>query len=183
MNTSWRIGVDVGGTFTDFTLFEEKKNDLFNFKTPSTPAEPAEAVETGLIYLIKKYSIDPSTIQYLGHGTTVALNMLLERRAKPIGLITTKGFRDVLEIGRQTRPNLYNYEIKRPEPLAKRSHRVEIPERIDADGMVTLPLDHEEVEQAALKFMRDGIDAIAICFLHSYKNANHEIKAAEIIKK
>ena len=182
MNSSWRIGVDVGGTFTDFTIFEEKKNYLFNHKTPSTPDEPAEAVENGLIYLIKKYGIDPSTIQYLGHGTTVALNMLLERRAKPIGLITTKGFRDVLEIGRQTRPNLYNYEIKRPEPLAKRSHRVEIPERINADGMVILPLDHKAVEQAALQFMRDGIEAIAICFLHSYKNADHEVKAAEIIK-
>ena len=182
MNSSWRIGVDVGGTFTDFTLFEENKNYLLTYKTPSTPNEPAEAVENGLIYLIEEYDIDPLTINYLGHGTTVALNMLLEQRAKSIGLLTTKGFRDVLEIGRQTRPNLYNYEIKRPEPLAKRSHRIEIPERINVDGIVQLPLDHGEVEQAALDFFNNNIEAIAICFLHSYKNADHEIQAAEIIR-
>ena len=182
MNSSWRIGVDVGGTFADFTLFEENKNYLLNYKTPSTPNEPAEAVENGLIYLINEYDIDPLTINYLGHGTTVALNMLLEQRAKSIGLLTTKGFRDVLEIGRQTRPNLYNYEIKRPEPLAKRSHRIEIPERINVDGIVQLPLDHGVVEQAALDFLNNDIEAIAICFLHSYKNADHEIQAAEIIR-
>ncbi|MBT7731001.1 MAG: hydantoinase/oxoprolinase family protein, partial [Rhodospirillaceae bacterium] len=113
MTKRWRIGVDVGGTFTDFTVFEKKTRQLINYKTPSTPNEPAQAVENGLKILITDYGIKPQNIDYLGHGTTVALNMLLERRAKPIGLLTTEGFRDVLEIGRQTRPHLYDYRLTR----------------------------------------------------------------------
>jgi N-methylhydantoinase A len=179
---SWKIGIDVGGTFTDFTLFEETTNQLFNYKTPSTPNEPAEAVELGLVALINDYNIDPLTINYLGHGTTVALNMLLEHRAKSIGLLTTKGFRDVLEIGRQTRPNLYDYEITRPEPLALRSQRIEVTERINVDGQIITPLDHKAVEEAALHFLKNDIEAIAICFLHAYKYPDHEIQAAQILK-
>jgi N-methylhydantoinase A len=179
---SWKIGIDVGGTFTDFTLFEETTNQLFNYKTASTPNEPAEAVELGLVALINDYNIDPLTINYLGHGTTVALNMLLERRAKSIGLLTTKGFRDVLEIGRQTRPNLYDYEITRPEPLALRSQRIEVTERINVDGQIITPLDHKAVEEAALHFLKNDIEAIAICFLHAYKYPDHEIQAAQILK-
>ncbi|MBT6305463.1 MAG: hydantoinase/oxoprolinase family protein [Rhodospirillaceae bacterium] len=182
MTKRWRIGVDVGGTFTDFTVFEKNTGQLINYKTPSTPNEPAQAVENGLKTLINDYGIEPQDIGYLGHGTTVALNMLLERRAKPIGLLTTKGFRDVLEIGRQTRPHLYDYRLTRPKPLALRSHRIEIPERVDVDGNIIEPLNIQSIEQAALRFLKDDIDAIAICFIHSYKYPNHEVKAAAVLK-
>ena len=96
----YRIGIDVGGTFTDFTLLNESTGQLYFHKTPSTTGDPSEAVEIGLAECVKTQRIDPKDIVYLGHGTTVALNMLLERRAKTIGLLTTKGFRDVLEIAR-----------------------------------------------------------------------------------
>ena len=120
----YRIGVDVGGTFTDFTLLDEAKGELHYHKTPSTPSDPSEAVGAGLADMIQRHEVDPAAVSYLGHGTTVALNMLLERRAPSIGLLATKGFRDVLEIARQIRPHLYDYTVPRPEPLARhfRSH-------------------------------------------------------------
>lgn len=179
----YRIGVDVGGTFTDFTLLDEQAGRLLYHKTPSTPGDPSEAVEIGLSELIEKQKIDPADIVYLGHGTTVALNMLLERRAPTIGLLTTKGFRDVLEIARQIRPHLYDYEVTRPDPLARRAHRYEIAERIAVDGSVLTPLDLEAVEAAAIDLKNSGISAVAICFLHSYQFPEHEQKAGEIVRR
>ena len=179
----YRIGVDVGGTFTDFTLLDENAGKLHYHKTPSTPDEPSEAVEIGLSELIETHNIDPSEIGYLGHGTTVALNMLLERRAPTIGLLTTKGFRDVLEIARQIRPHLYDYEITRPEPLARRAHRIEIPERIAVDGRVLTPLDLESVEAAALQLRDASITSVAICFLHAYQFPEHEQQASDIVRR
>jgi len=178
----YRIGIDVGGTFTDFTLLDENEGKLHYHKTPSTPGEPSEAVEIGLSELIETHKIDPSEFRYLGHGTTVALNMLLERRAPTIGLLTTKGFRDVLEIARQIRPHLYDYEITRPKPLARRAHRIEIPERIAVDGRVLTPLDLNSIEAAALQLRDAGITSIAICFLHSYQFPEHEQQAGDIIR-
>jgi N-methylhydantoinase A len=179
----YRIGVDVGGTFTDFTLLDEREGRLHYHKTPSTPGDPSEAVETGLAELIRTHGVDPGEIIYLGHGTTVALNMLLERRAPSIGLLTTKGFRDVLEIARQIRPHLYDYEVTRPEPLARRAHRLEIPERIAVDGTVLTPLDLQAVEDAAIQLRDAGIGAVAICFLHSYQFPAHERQAGEIVRR
>ena len=179
----YRIGVDVGGTFTDFTLLDENAGKLHYHKTPSTPSEPSEAVEIGLSKLIETHNIDPSEIGYLGHGTTVALNMLLERRAPTIGLLTTKGFRDVLEIARQIRSHLYDYEITRPEPLARRAHRIEIPERIAVDGRVLTPLDLGSVEAAALQLRDARITSVAICFLHAYQFPEHEQQASDIVRR
>ena len=179
----YRIGVDVGGTFTDFTLLDEAKGELHYHKTPSTPADPSEAVGNGLADLIADFAIDPAEVVYLGHGTTVALNMLLERRAPTIGLLTTKGFRDVLEIARQIRPHLYDYTVTRPEPLARRAHRFEIAERVAVDGRVLNPLDLDAVESAAVKLRDAGVSAIAICFLHAYRFPEHERRAGEIVRR
>ena len=179
----YRIGVDVGGTFTDFTLLDEQAGRLHYHKTPSTPGDPSAAVETGLAELIARHGIEPKDIAYLGHGTTVALNMLLERRAPTIGLLTTRGFRDVLEIARQTRPHLYDYKVTRPEPLARRAHRLEIPERVTVDGTVLTPLDEAAVEQAAMRLRDAGIEAVAICFLHAYRFPDHEQRAGEIVRR
>src|SRR5215510_9026434 len=129
-----RIGFDVGGTFTDFTLLDTTTGALQHFKVPSTPADPSEAIEAGLRALLDGLRIAPAAIGFIGHGTTVATNMVIERRGVPTGLITTRGFRDVLEVGRQVRPHLYDYTARTPMPLVPRERRFEVSERMDASG-------------------------------------------------
>ena len=182
-DSKWSVGVDVGGTFTDFTLFNKNTGELKVHKVPSTPEDPSQAVDRGLSELTKFCDVNAFEIEYFGHGTTVALNMLLERRAPTIGLLTTKGFRDVTEIGRQTRPHLYNYTLKRPPPLARRVDRKEITERITADGSILTPINMEEVEVAVCQLKNRGIKAVAICFLHAYLNPDHEILAGEMVRR
>ena len=182
-DSKWSVGVDVGGTFTDFTLFNKNTGELKVHKVPSTPEDPSQAVDRGLSELTKFCDVNAFEIEYFGHGTTVALNMLLERRAPTIGLLTTKGFRDVIEIGRQTRPHLYDYTLKRAPPLARRVDRKEITERITADGSILTPINMEEVEVAVCQLKNRGIKAVAICFLHAYLNPDHEILAGEVVRR
>ncbi|HEX4171801.1 MAG TPA: hydantoinase/oxoprolinase family protein, partial [Acetobacteraceae bacterium] len=178
----YRIGFDVGGTFTDFSLHDTASGELRHFKVPSTPADPSEAIETGLRSLLSDLRIPPAEVGFIGHGTTVATNMVIERRGVPAGLITTRGFRDVLEIGRQVRPHLYDYIVRTPVPLISRESRLEVRERIDAAGTVLIPLDEEAVARAADILAAQGVQAIAVCFLHSYLNDAHERRAAEIVR-
>jgi N-methylhydantoinase A len=178
----YRIGFDVGGTFTDFTLHDTATGELRHFKVPSTPADPSEAIETGLRLLSADLNAAPAQVSFIGHGTTVATNMVIERRGAPTGLITTQGFRDVLEIGRQVRPHLYDYTVRTPAPLVPREFRLEVPERIDAAGDVLIPLDELAVAAAADALAVQGVQAIAICFLHSYLNDTHERRAAAIVR-
>ena len=182
-DNKWKIGVDVGGTFTDFTLLNENTGELKFHKVPSTPEDPSQAIDRGLSELTKFYDVSAFEIEYFGHGTTVALNMLLERRAPTIGLLTTKGFRDVIEIGRQTRPHLYDYTLKRAPPLARRVDRKEITERITADGSILTPIDMEELELAVKQLRTRNIKAVAICFLHAYLNPDHEILAGDVVRR
>src|SRR5262245_47487569 len=135
-----RIGVDVGGTFTDFTVLDERDQGIRFFKVPSTPGDPSEAIEQGLRDMIAAFALDAAQISYLGHGTTVATNIVIERRGARTGLLTTRGFRDVLELGRQARPSIYDYRIQKPPPLVPRDRRVEIAERVGPDGSVLTPL-------------------------------------------
>jgi N-methylhydantoinase A len=178
----YRIGFDVGGTFTDFTMLDEGSGSVHYFKVPSTPHDPSEAIGTGLSALIADHGIDPALVRHLGHGTTVATNMVIERKGALTGLITTRGFRDTLEIGRQTRPHLYDYSISRPTPLVPRELRFEIAERILSDGTVEVPLDEEQVAEAARALGAAGVGAVVICFLHSYRRPEHERRAGEIVR-
>jgi N-methylhydantoinase A len=178
----YRIGFDVGGTFTDFTLHDTATGTLRHFKLASTPADPSEAIAAGLRTLLETLHIAPGQIGFIGHGTTVATNMVIERRGVATGLITTRGFRDVLEIGRQVRPHLYDYTVRTPVPLVPRALRHEVSERIDAAGAVLHPLDESEVAEAADALAAQGVEAIAICFLHSYLNDAHERRATEIVR-
>ncbi|MBN8908562.1 MAG: hydantoinase/oxoprolinase family protein, partial [Rhodospirillales bacterium] len=131
-----RIGFDVGGTFTDFTLHDTDTGALHHFKLSTTPADPSEAIAAGVTAMLRRHGFGADALRFIGHGTTIATNMVIERRGVPTGLITTQGFRDVLEIGRQVRPHLYDYTVRTPEPLIPRERRLEVPERIDAAGTI-----------------------------------------------
>src|SRR4051812_14001682 len=178
-----RIGIDVGGTFTDLVAIDEATGAARHFKLPSTPTDPAIAIADGVAALLEQGDVSGEAIAFLGHGTTVVTNLIIERRGALTALLTTAGFRDVLEIGRQTRPDLYDYTVERPSPLVPRHWRIEIPERIDADGNIIVPLDEDAVERAAETLRAEGVEAIAIGFLHAYKNDIHERRAGEILRR
>jgi len=179
----YRIGVDVGGTFTDFTITNADSGDNLYFKLSSTPDDPSDAIVNGISHILEIFEIKSADISYIGHGTTVATNMIIERRGVPTGLITTKGFRDVLAIGRQTRPALYDMAIRKPDPLVERYRRCEVTERLTARGECLEALDEAEVERVADHLAQTGVQAIAISFLHAYKNPEHEEAAARIVAR
>ena len=179
----YRIGIDVGGTFTDFTLVNEQTGGVAFHKVPSTPHDPSEAIERGIAELLCDHQIQPGEVGHIGHGTTVATNLIIERKGAPCGLITTRGFRDVLELARQTRPHLYDYTVVKPPPLVPRMWREEVSERLLADGSVREPLDEGDVRRAALALRDAGVESVAICFLHSYRNPSHERRACDIVRE
>ncbi len=179
----YRIGVDVGGTFTDFTVLDDATLRVHYHKVSSTPADPSQAIRTGTAEVLEKLSIRPADVGFVGHGTTVATNLVIERRGVKTGLLTTSGFRDVLEIGRQTRPHLFDYTVTKPEPLVPRSLRKPVPERVGADGAVVTPLDDAALERAVLELKDAGVHAVAICFLHAYRNDAHEQAARRVVER
>jgi len=178
----YRIGVDVGGTFTDFVLLDAGTGELSYFKVPSTPVDPSIGIAEGMREMLAAFGVAPASVGFVGHGSTVATNMMIERRGVPTGLVTTRGFRDVLAIGRQTRPSLYDYNVRKPPPLVERYRRLEIDERLAASGEVLKPLDEAEVAHAVRRLLATGVQAIAVCLLHAYRNPAHERKVLEIIR-
>ncbi len=179
----YRIGIDVGGTFTDFTMIDEGTGQVHFHKVPSTPHDPSEAIAQGIAGLLADQGVAPAQVSHVGHGTTVATNLIIERKGARVGLITTRGFRDILEIGRQTRPHLYDYGVGKPPVAVPRQFRIEVAERIDASGAVHVPLDEAAVREAARYFAQHGIGAVTICFLHAYRNPAHEQRAREIVQQ
>lgn len=180
--TNLRIGVDVGGTFTDIVAINEY-GEIFYTKTPSTPSDQSKGVMNGIDKILFELNKTPSDIVQIVHGTTVATNALLERKGSSTGLITTKGFKDVLHIGRQDRPELYDLKLHRPEPIIPRKLRYEVDERILYNGEVEMELDSEEFKKTLNELIEEGIESIAICFLHSYSNPINEKKALNIAKE
>jgi N-methylhydantoinase A len=179
----YRVGIDVGGTFTDFTLLREQDGTVSFHKVPSTPRDPSQAIEQGIADLLRMHTIAPSQVGHIGHGTTVATNLVIERRGALTGLITTRGFRDVIEIGRQVRPHLFDYSVTKPPPLAVRAHRFEIGERVNSRGEILVALDEGEVEAAAVQLKHAGVKSVAVCFLHSYRNPAHEQAARRVVER
>ena len=175
---TYRVAVDTGGTFTDVMMFDTASGQIETVKVPSTPENPDQAVVQGVTAL----SASPSTLSFLGHGTTVAINTLVQRKGVKTGLITTPGFRDVLEIQRTNRPDMYNLFYRKPAPLVPRNLRLEVTERILADGSVQTPLDLAALHQAVETLCAEGITALAICFLNSYINPAHEDAAAAYVR-
>ncbi len=177
-----RIGVDIGGTFTDLVMIEGDGR-LYHSKVPSTPSAPEEAVITGIADLVSGAGLDFADVHEVVHGTTVGSNTLLQKVGARAGLITTEGFRDVLEIGRLRTPNMFDLQWDKPVPLVPRRYRLEARERMAADGSVIVPLEEASVLCAAAMLAEAGVESIAICFINSYRNGAHELRAEELIRE
>ena len=180
---NYRIGVDIGGTFTDVVLWNVAGDETRQTKLLTTPDDPSRAVIDGIKQILCDASILPQDVEAVIHGTTLVANALIERKGVKTGLITTKGFRDVLEIGREWRYDLFDLAIEMPTPLAERPVRAEVEERIDAAGNVLQKLDITKVDTIVSEFKKRGVQSIGVCLLHSYQNANHEIAIRDRLNK
>ncbi|NKC29411.1 hydantoinase/oxoprolinase family protein [Falsiroseomonas selenitidurans] len=179
----WQIGVDIGGTFTDFVLLDSRDGRLFNGKVLTTPQAPERAVLVGIAQLLAQHDVAPEAVRHVIHGTTLVANALIERRGVPTGFLTTEGFRDVPEIGTELRHDTYDLFMRRPDPLVPRRLRLGVPERLRADGSVLTPLD-EDAARAAIAALRDGgAQALAICLLHAFRNPVHEHRLAALARQ
>jgi N-methylhydantoinase A/oxoprolinase/acetone carboxylase beta subunit len=181
------IGVDVGGTFTDVVFTDTASNRTLIHKVPTTPDDPSRGVMAGIVELCERNDIERGDIDHVFHGTTIATNAVLEYRGARTGIITTKGYRDILHIGRHQRPQHYSIRQDIPwqaRPLARREHRKVATERlIPPRGEVLVPLAEDEVRQAARDLKAEGVEAIAVCFLFSYLNPAHESRARAIVQE
>src|SRR5713226_3589673 len=182
----WRVGVDSGGTFTDICLFDEQTGRVETWKVPSTPDDPSRGIAQGVEEGMRRFSPEATerlaaAIVYFGHGTTVATNALIQHRGAKTGLITTDGFRDLLEIGRQKRPDLYDLMADKPVPLVSRDLRLEVPERLRHDGSIETPLDETAFRDAARRLRAAGVRSVAVCFLYGFINTAHELIASRIL--
>ena len=175
----YRVGVDVGGTFTDVVL--EHDGALTTAKVLTTPNAPDDAVLAGVDDVLARAGVDPAAVGLLIHGTTLATNAIIERKGALAALVTTEGFRDVLDIGYESRYDQYDIMIEKPPALVPRERRLVVPERVDVHGRVLKPLDEAAVEAAAGELARLEVESVGIGFLHSYANPAHERRAREII--
>ena len=180
---TYRLGIDIGGTFTDLVLLEEKTGNLFFGKTLTTYDNPANGILKGTTELLEKRGITASQVRNIVHGTTLVTNAVIERRGAKTGLITTKGFEDVLEIGRELRYDIYDIFLTVPEPLVPRNLRLGVAERIDFQGNIITPLDLPAVETQVDKLVAEGCQSIAVCFLQSFTNPTHERAVGDFIKQ
>ena len=179
----FRVGVDIGGTFTDVVLVEEQSGEVFVTKVSTVPADPSQGFMNGLLKALQDFSIAPAAIDFAVHGTTIATNAIIQGKGARAGLITSAGFSDVLEIAYQTRPVLYEINYEKPKPLVPRHLVVGVRERSGPGGEVIVALDEADVGAAAQKLAAAGVEAIAIAFLHSYRDPTHERRAAMAIRR
>lgn len=179
-----RVGIDIGGTFTDFFYWDAKTGRFATQKVPSTPDDPSIAGSQGLAKLCATLGVEPAAIDLLFHGTTVATNIILEHNGAKVGLITTAGFRDVLHIGRKNRPyNFSHYQdvFRQSQPIVRRQHRKVVNERINAQGDVEVALDVGQVRKVVAALKAEGVEAIAVCCLFSFLNPLHERMIGDVI--
>ena len=177
-----QIGFDVGGTFTDLVV-ADSKSGIRTLKVLSTPDDYSRGILSGVAQLVGAGVLEPPSVDRMVHAFTVATNALLTRTGARVGLITTKGFRDVLEIGRLRMPQLYNMDWDKPVPLVRRSLRLEVRERMTATGEVVEPLDEDDVAEAVDTLLAGGVESIAVCLLHSYVNPEHERTVGAAVAK
>ncbi len=178
----YRMGIDIGGTFTDFVLVNDKTGEIKLHKCLTTPEDPSIGALAGIAELITSAGTSFDQVEKILHGTTLVTNAIIERRGTDLGLITTAGFRDLLEMGTEQRYDIYDLFLEFPDPLVARRHRMEVPERMSRDGEIVLPLDLAALKEVTSQLVRGGIDAVAVCFLHAYRNPIHEQAAGEAIR-
>lgn len=174
----YQLGVDVGGTFTDLVLFDEEKGEFICTKAPSTYPDPS----IGILEALRKSRVPLKEVSRFAHATTFGINLVVQRKGVKVGLITTKGFRDVLEIMRESKGDIYDFRWRKPKPLVPRHLRMEVPERLNFRGEVIEPLDEAEVEKATAYLRERGVEGIAIVFLYSFMNPVHEKRARDVVK-
>jgi N-methylhydantoinase A len=175
--------VDTGGTFTDAVIMDEVTGEFWIEKVPSTPSDPSVSFNDVISQALDGVSGNAPDVSFLVHGTTVATNCIIEGKTAKCGFVTTKGFRDILEIARQIKPEPYNVFFEKPRPLVPRNLCLEVEERLDYEGNIITPLDPAGVLEAAKKFKNERVESIAVCFLHSYVDSRHERRAQEILLK
>ncbi len=179
----YRLGCDIGGTFTDFVLLNDKTGEITINKCLTTPRDPSDAVEVGIRELEQRIPGCIGKMDEVIHGTTLVINSIIERKGAKTGLITTKGFRDVLELGREIRYAPYDTFAEFPRPLVPRRLRLEVDERIRSDGTVLRPLDPEEARRVVKTLIGMGVESIAVCLINSFENPKHEFRLKKIIEK
>jgi N-methylhydantoinase A len=180
-NSTYRLGCDIGGTFTDFVLVNNETGEFYINKCLTTPKDPSDAVEEGIRGLLERVPGFVRRVDEFIHGTTLVINAIIERKGAKTGLITTRGFRDVLELGREIRYDAYDIFAEYPQPLVPRFLRTEVSERVTADGRVIAPLKPEEVSEVLAGLRKSGIESLAVCLIHSYENPVHELQIKEIV--
>lgn len=179
---SYRVGVDIGGSFTDFAILNEETAEVQTLKVFSRPDEPGAEVLNGIAALKTRYGIEPGRIGYFTHGTTVGVNTVIQRKGLKLALLTTRNFADVLELARLRQPNMFDLLSKRPKPLISRDMVFEIDERVRADGSVDTDLDEASVRAGLSRASESGAEGIVISLLHSYRNPRHEQQIKQIAK-
>jgi N-methylhydantoinase A len=178
----FRVGIDIGGTFTDCVIVDRATGEIKTVKVPTVPSDPSVGFLNALDSALGRHAVELSELEFIAHGTTVATNTIIEGKGAKVGLITSEGFSDVLEIAYQTRTNLYDLFYKKPPPLVPRHRAIGVPERIGPDGRTIVSLDGDAVRAAARKLKNAGAQVIVVAFLHAYKFPQNEIKARDLIK-
>lgn len=176
------VGVDAGGTFTDFAVTIPGDGRRLLYKVASTPSEPHRAIIEGIESILQEFGLEAADIVRLSHGTTVGTNALIQRKIGRVAIVTSEGFRDLIEIGRQVRPKVYDIHLDFPPPIVPRELRFEICERMRADGAVVRPLDEAALPDIAARILEARADCVIVCFLHSYAYPDHENRAAERLR-
>ncbi|MGH2457936.1 MAG: hydantoinase/oxoprolinase N-terminal domain-containing protein, partial [Chloroflexota bacterium] len=183
--SSYRLGVDIGGTFTDVTLLDEATGEIRVEKVPTTPRDPSRGFSEAVEQILAENAVASGDVRYIVHATTVATNAIIEGTVARTGFVTTDGFQDLLEIGRQARPAnaIYDVLFEKPRPLVPRQLCFGARERLDARGQVIVPLDASQVEDLAQQLRREGVESVAVCLLHAYANPEHERRVGAILRK
>ena len=179
----YMIGVDVGGTFTDFFVYRHENGKLFHYKHSSTNQDSSIAIVNGILKVLELEGATADDVVYLAHGTTVSTNALIEKKGARVGLITTEGFPDIMEIGIQKRPFMYDTLGQKPQPLLVNGMNRDVPERLAYDGSVLKPLDEDAVRQVVRLFKENDVNSIAVSTLFSFINPTHERRIKEIIEE
>ena len=181
-----RLGVDVGGTFTDLIFVDDESGKIEIHKLPTTPDDPSIGTVDGIERLSAAVGVTPAELDQVFHGTTIATNIVIEHNGARVGMLTTEGYRDILHIARHKKPlNFSNYQDLpwQAFPLARRRDRLTVPERITAEGDILVPLDEERAREQVRRLRERGVDSVAVCFLFSFLNPEHEARVAEIVRE